>query len=71
MYRADNCLKHFKLVNPRVYRLMIKNYRLLCKYCLMTSAGGNFTFLSRGEDKLNYNPHFLKIFAEFSLANFV
>ena len=34
-------------------------------YCLMTSAGGNSTFVFRGENELNYNLLIIKIFAVF------
>ena len=36
----------------------------------MTSAGGNVTYLSRGENKLNYHrPLILRIFADFLFEN--
>ena len=53
-------------------RLQIKIiyfYSPLLYYCLMTSAGGNVTYLSHGENKLNYHPLNLYIFADFSLEN--
>ena len=37
----------------------------LFNYCLVTSVGGKFTFLCRGENNLNCHPLILKIMADF------
>ena len=55
-----------------VFTLLIKIidfYFPLFYYYLMTSEGGNVTYLSHGEYKLNYHPLNLKIFSDFLLEN--
>ena len=58
--------------NIDLYRLLMKNvdfYFPLFYYCLVTSAGGNFTHLSHmhGKIKLNHHPLNINIFVDFSL----
>ena len=54
---------------PLLLIKVIDLYFPLFYHCLMTSAGGIVTYLSRGENKLNYHPLNLNILADFSLEN--
>ena len=62
----------YMLLICRYYRLLLKIidfYFSLFYSCLMTSAGGNLTYLSHGENKLNYHRLNPNIFANFSSEN--
>ena len=54
---------------PQLIKIIIDFYSpALFYYCLMTSAGGNFT--PHGNKKKNYHLLILEIFADFSLKNY-